>query len=260
MVRKAQKRQDAVAVTEGASEVLPFYSDKAGKPYREFSNFYSDMPPYEFTLPEYARMEGCPGTVTVEFSEKAIMLVKAGLFKDRESFDNIVRAANPMTAKQLGRGVRNFDKEEWEKHLEETAFQCVLQKFASSASLRKILLQTGDKILAEAAPNDSIWGIGLPLSDDRCFHPDKWCGRNVLGSALMAARSRLRGEARQQRSESAGVGNVAVGSSATYLPDTLLPSVSPDEDAKGASEVSRASPAENPGEATAPKKKRWGRN
>jgi len=257
MGRNAAKRHDARAVNGLDSDVLPFYSDKAGRRYREFSNFYSDMPPYDFILPDYARMEGCPGKVTVEFSEKAIMLVKAGLFKDRESFDNIVHAADPATAKKLGRGVRNFDKDEWEKHLEETAFQCVVQKFASSASLRKVLLQTGDKILAEAAPNDSIWGIGLPLSDDRCYHPEKWCGRNVLGYALMAARSRLRGDAQTQASENAGVGNTA---DTTYLPDTCLPSVASDQEAGAASQASDAFIAEDPVKDTAPKKKRWARS
>merc|ERR1719310_2327153 len=194
MGKTANNHKDSPAIGGAASNVLPFYSDKPGKAYREFSNFFRDMVPYEFILPEYARIEGLPSTVEVEFSEKAIMLVKAGLFKDSEMFRAITKAEDPAAAKKMGKGVRNFDADLWEQHLEETAFQCVLQKFASSARLRKLLLQTGDKILAEAAPNDRIWGIGLATSDDRAYYPQKWCGRNVLGKALMAARSRLRGD------------------------------------------------------------------
>ena len=53
--------------------------------------------------------------------------------------------------------------------------------------LKDKLLQTGNNILAEAAPRDNYWGIGM-----RMFHPDaldqsKW-GDNHLGKLLMEIR------------------------------------------------------------------------
>lgn len=80
------------------------------------------------------------------------------------------------------------------RHIDETAFEVVSQKFNSCKMLRELLLSTGNSILAEAAPNDSIWGIGLRIDDDRTNDPSKWCGRNVLGYALMKARRHMRGE------------------------------------------------------------------
>lgn len=174
--------------------VIAFYSDRQGKRYREFSNFFSEAPAFEFVLPLFCRREGWPESWPCEFSEKAIMLTKAALMGDREAFDEIGSASSPAACKKLGRGVRNFKQELWEHHLEQTAFEVVYQKFAASRSLREVLLSTGDAVLAEAAPNDQIWGIGMGASDERSKNPAQWLGRNVLGFALMRARASLRKE------------------------------------------------------------------
>eukprot|EP00746_Dinoflagellata_sp_MGD_P089620 gnl/MRDRNA2_/MRDRNA2_35365_c0_seq1.p1 gnl/MRDRNA2_/MRDRNA2_35365_c0~~gnl/MRDRNA2_/MRDRNA2_35365_c0_seq1.p1 ORF type:complete len:586 (+),score=92.45 gnl/MRDRNA2_/MRDRNA2_35365_c0_seq1:93-1850(+) len=175
-------------------KVIPFYSDREGNPFREFSNFYRDAPPFQFVLPEYARRDGLPDTIQCEFSEKAIMLAKAGMMGDIEAFHEISEAKFPKDAKDLGRGVRDFDQELWNAHLEKLAFEVVRQKFDSCKKLRAVLLSTGDALLVEAAPNDSIWGVGLRITDDRVYHPSQWCGQNILGYSLMRARSILRGE------------------------------------------------------------------
>lgn len=47
----------------------------------------------------------------------------------------------------------------------------------------------------EASPTDRVWGIGLAADDPRAAHPSTWRGANLLGFALMEARSRLRGRA-----------------------------------------------------------------
>jgi ribA/ribD-fused uncharacterized protein len=176
------------------SKVIPFYSDKEGKPFREFSNFYRDAPPFDFVLPAFAQRDGLPDRVQCEFSEKAIMIAKASMMGDEEVFHEIVAARSPQAAKQLGRGVRNFEQDLWSSHLEELAFEVVRQKFDSCKKLRAVLLSTGDAILVEAAPNDAIWGVGLGTTDDRVYNPSQWCGRNILGYSLMRARSVLRGE------------------------------------------------------------------
>lgn len=179
---------------ETQANLLAFYSDRPGKKFREFSNFFSEMAPFTFVLPAFARREDLPASSQCEFSEKAIMLTKAAMMGDIEMFHEIERAKDPKSCKSLGRGVRHFDDALWKRHLEETAFEVVRQKFESSGDLRRLLLSTGITIIAEAAPNDSIWGIGLGLADDRSLNPAQWCGQNILGYALMRVRSHLRGE------------------------------------------------------------------
>jgi len=175
-----------------ARSVIGFYGHKAGAQFREFSNFYVSTAPFQFTLPAFARHDGFPESVSCEFSEKAIMVVKAALMRDRQSLEEICKARDPATCKRLGRKVKGFDAKLWEKHLQDTAFEVVRQKFASDARLRAGLLGTGDAILAEATRNDRIWGIGLDVGDARVQDPKQWPGRNVLGNALMRARKFLR--------------------------------------------------------------------
>ena len=99
---------------------------------------------------------------------------------------------DPRSAKAYGRGVRNFDENLWTTHLADIAFNVVDQKFKADDECRQVLMTTGDRILAEAAPNDTIWGVGLHLSDARVYDPAQWRGQNVLGFALMKVRSHLR--------------------------------------------------------------------
>ena len=120
------------------------------------------------------------------------MATKAALFNDKDVFDQILRALRPDQVKSLGRRVRNFDEEVWQRHLEDIAFEVVLQKFRSRASLKDVLLKTGDAVLVEAAKDDRIWGVGIDKSDARIWNPEKWRGRNILGNALMKARQVLR--------------------------------------------------------------------
>jgi len=200
--------------------VIPFYGDRIGNRFREFSNFYSDAPPFQFELPDFAQRKGWPTSVECGFSEKAIMLTKAALMGDRESFDEVAISPNPKSCKALGRGVRNFKQELWDIHLEEVAFEVVKQKFENNPELCAVLLSTGSAILAEAAPNDSIWGIGLNISDSRSLDPDQWRGRNVLGYALMKARDYLRSRRVKEH-----VGTQSSSSSVAF-PSTFTPSSS----------------------------------
>mmetsp|Transcript_26609 Transcript_26609/g.61590 ORF Transcript_26609/g.61590 Transcript_26609/m.61590 type:complete len:184 (+) Transcript_26609:100-651(+) len=173
--------------------VLGFYSHSAKSPYKEFSNFFWMSSPYEFQLPDFAMKPGFPPSVMCEFSEKAIMLTKAALMGDRETFDELMVAETPAIAKALGRRVAPFDEALWEVHLEDVAYEAVRQKFVGDETLREVLLSTGDVTIAEATRNDKIWGIGIDVGDPRVQDPKQWQGRNVLGQALMRTRDHLRG-------------------------------------------------------------------
>jgi ribA/ribD-fused uncharacterized protein len=65
-------------------------------------------------------------------------------------------------------------------------------KFGQHEDLRAFLLATDERVLVEASPRDAVWGIGLGASNPDARIPERWRGRNLLGFALMEARSRLR--------------------------------------------------------------------
>ena len=79
-------------------KVIAFYSHAPGRKFREFSNFWKGET-FDFTLPSFAQNEGFPMTIPCEFSEKAIMLVKAAMNKDQTRFQLIRAAADPDSTK-----------------------------------------------------------------------------------------------------------------------------------------------------------------
>ena len=72
------------------------------------------------------------------------------------------------------------------------ALEVVLQKFVKTPRLASELLETGDKIIVEAAPKDTLWGAGVGLRDWAIHTPAKWTGSNVLGWALMEVQDIIR--------------------------------------------------------------------
>jgi len=91
--------------------------------------------------------------------------------------------------------VKPFDEDLWIKHVQDIAFQVVYQKFSSSEDLKVKLLETGDKVIAEMTTQDRNWGTGIGLGTPEALDPRQWPGKNVLGKALMMARTKLREEA-----------------------------------------------------------------
>ncbi|CAL1163887.1 unnamed protein product [Cladocopium goreaui] len=195
--KRARKSQNG----DAEQQILPFYSHRPNLPFCEFSNFYWHDMPYTFVMPEYARQRWTPKEIQCQFSEKAIMAIKASLFDDQETFRLIDKSTSPDDTKALGRKVKNFNTDLWSKHLEQTAFEVVYQKFNSFKHLRELLLKTENKLLVEAAPNDRIWGVGLAKSDPKIWNPKQWNGTNVLGNALMQAREKLRDLPAQPQAE-----------------------------------------------------------
>ena len=119
------------------------------------------------------------------------MASKAQVFGDAAARENILKSNNPGLAKKLGRMVEGFDESVWQQ----IRFECVVRanvlKFSQNAELKAFLLNTGCRVLVEASPVDSIWGIGLAADDPTCEDPNLWKGENLLGFALMQVRKRL---------------------------------------------------------------------
>lgn len=126
-------------------------------------------------------------------AEHFMMAEKARLFEDQEAAQKAALAKTPGEAKRIGREVKGFDEEIWLQHRFDIVVKANLLKFSQNNDLKNYLLNTGERVLVEASPVDSIWGVGLAVDDPLVESPESWQGLNLLGFALMEAREQLAG-------------------------------------------------------------------
>ena len=134
------------------------------------------------------------GTIRYRWAEQWMMASKARLFADDDALGKVLQAGEPLACKRIGRQVRGFDEARWREHRFDLVTVGNVAKFGQDPGLREYLLGTGDEVLVEASPSDSIWGIGLGREHKDAQDPLRWRGQNLLGFALMRARLILRGQ------------------------------------------------------------------
>lgn len=125
-------------------------------------------------------------------AEHWMMAEKARLFGDEQILAQILAAKSPAETKKLGRQIHDFVPQIWEEHKYQLVKAGNLHKFSQYQPLADFLLATGDRILVEASPVDTIWGIGLAADHPDAENPARWQGPNLLGFALMEVRDQLR--------------------------------------------------------------------
>ena len=125
-------------------------------------------------------------------TEQYMMASKARLFGDDEVLKEIMEASTPFDYKKLGRKIRGFVAETWDARKYDIVVEGNKAKFSQNPVLKEFLLSTGDSMLAESSPYDTIWGIGLDREDALKGGVGQWQGENLLGCALMDVRDWLR--------------------------------------------------------------------
>lgn len=123
-----------------------------------------------------------------------MMYHKAIVFDDRGIADEIALESEPRKQKALGRKVKGFDGKKWNAEREKIVEEGNWWKFTQpkEGDMRKMLLDTGNRLLVEASPYDRIWGVGYGASNAEA-NRGNW-GENLLGKALMKVRERLHAE------------------------------------------------------------------
>ena len=154
-----------------------------------WGEFPSNWHPCRFTVDRDGR--------ELEFfnSEQYFMYEKAVVFGDEETAEKILQEGkNPKRAKQLGRQVKNYDDEVWNKIRYQIMVYANMHKYLQNKDLRELLLKEefDDKKWVEASPLDGIWGIkcdeATALDDE-----SNWNGENLLGKVLNEVRGILKG-------------------------------------------------------------------
>ena len=130
--------------------------------------------------------------ITYRSTEHWMMAEKARLFNDDKILARILAVKSSAEAKKLGREIQGFEPERWEARKVAIVIAGNLHKFGQHPNLAKFLLSTNDRVLVEASPVDTIWGIGLAADSALASNPACWLGPNLLGFALMEVRDQLR--------------------------------------------------------------------
>lgn len=156
------------------------------KDYDQYYFFYGG--PFSNWYP--AEFVDCNG-VKFNCSEQYMMFQKAMLFKDYKVASEIMEAVHPAEQKELGKQVRNFDKDYWQIFARTFVMTGCFYKFTQNKEIYNYLMSTKGKLLAEASPSDIIWGIGLSENDPKRFNKNEWRGTNWLGEVLTILRESL---------------------------------------------------------------------
>ena len=154
------------------------------------SQWYGAFPGQEGAF--YPIIDGQSTGFLCNCAEQWMMLAKAAIFDDKETFDLISAAQHPKDQKDLGRRIKNFDAATWDAQKYKAVLQGNIWKFQQNFHLQQFLLQfPADTVFAEAAPWDTVWGIGLGPDDADALDSTKWRGENLLGKVISEVRSTL---------------------------------------------------------------------
>lgn len=117
-------------------------------------------------------------------AEQYMMYHKALLFNDLEIANKIMNIKDVKEIKQLGREVKNFDKEIWEDIANDIVYLGTYFKFSQNEELKNSIFKYNDKEFVEASPKDKIWGVGLHETNPLILDKNNWLGTNWLGNCV----------------------------------------------------------------------------
>lgn len=125
--------------------------------------------------------------------EQYMMYQKVIMFRQYDLAQKILASNDPSEIKKLGRThFSEFNADTWDKTCYAIVKRGIRAKFEQNPKLLEMLLNTGEKVLAECSAKDTKWGIGTAIDDPNCYHPSQWNGTNYLGRILMEVRDELR--------------------------------------------------------------------
>lgn len=176
----------------------PLFFFKPNEAYGEFCQWY----PATFTVSkgEMSRLIGHPideddpeGWQPIYFhcAEQFMMYCKAGRFHDSATQKLILATRDPKEQKRLASLTNGFCSASWDKIKSLVVVAGNLAKFDQNPRLKSLLLDTCNRLLAEAASQDRVWGIGFTAKQAMGGHNQQHWGENRLGKALMEVRERL---------------------------------------------------------------------
>ena len=96
-----------------------------------------------------------------------------------------------MAMKSLGKKISGLDMRRWRQKAPDLIIPGLIAKYVQNPVCQKFLLDSSDKIIAEAS-EDLFWGTGFGLNSPFLWCPTKWLGKNVMGHILESVRTHVR--------------------------------------------------------------------
>jgi ribA/ribD-fused uncharacterized protein len=165
-------------VEPGEEPVLFFGADEGKGEWRVLSNMHEA--PFQVD------------SITFPTVEHYFQWSKAKQFGDGAAADKILKTPSTKAVKALGKKVKDFVKEEWDKTKDGIMRTALKAKFIQHPDLKTKLLETGTRQIGEASARDKYWSIGTSAETAKAKDPSKWPGKNVLGTMLMDLRTELK--------------------------------------------------------------------
>ena len=125
-------------------------------------------------------------------SEQFMMFHKVSMFRRYDLAEQIMNTVDPAKCHKIaGQGFPEYNDDIWNRTCRTIVKRGVYAKFQQNLDILKILLSTGNALLAECSPHDRKWGIGIDINDPARLDISKWKGHNFLGVILMEVREEL---------------------------------------------------------------------
>lgn len=121
-------------------------------------------------------------------AEQAMMYHKALVFEDEDAAKAVLNEKDPRNQKTIGRTIKNYNDEKWDKVKFDIVMQNNIFKFFQNPGWKELLIYTDGYELVEASPYDKIWGVGLGEDNPLIYDKNNWQGENLLGKAIDKAR------------------------------------------------------------------------
>ena len=104
-------------------------------------------------------------------------------FDDPEIKQRIINADTPKEASNIGRDRSNIRITNFKDIKNQVMFDGILEKFRQHRDIAYKLIETRNRLIAEATIDEYYWGIGKDKS-----------GKNVIGDILVKVRGRIKEE------------------------------------------------------------------
>ena len=171
-------------------DTLPTCLIPASKSYQETPNqisFFRKYCPLSNHSPSPFKD---PNGKSYNCNEQFFLSEKCLAYGQENAAKNIMEMTDP--AKMVNEAkVCNVHNELWEENKYDIMITGLLSKFEQNEEHKEFLLNTGQKLLVEGSPYDTVWGVGIAHYSKWINNPQRWRGENLLGQALMQARHML---------------------------------------------------------------------